>query len=107
MAYTIRQILRENWSGYLQANSAEDYQVKEVEKAINCSEHSCNSRICPSCGKRYTDRWSDKLQDYLIPVEHKHVVLTVPAVLRPMLRDWDNVGLLMDSSRSFFRGISS
>jgi hypothetical protein len=105
MAYTIRQILGENWHEYLKVHNPQHYQRKEVEKTINCSKHSCNSRICSSCGKRYTDQWSDKLQDYLFSVEHKHVVLTVPAILRPILRDWNKIMSLMDSSKSFFRGI--
>ncbi len=105
MAYTIKQILKENWDDYIMTHKVTDYQRREVEKTINCSKHSCNSRICSSCGKRYTDNWSKELQNYLFPVEHKHVVLTVPAILRTILRDWNKIKLLMDSSQSFFRGI--
>ena len=105
MAYTIKQILKENWDDYIMTHKVTDYQRREVEKTINCSRHSCNSRICSSCGKRYTDEWSNRLQNYLFPVEHKHVVLTVPVILRSILRDWNNIKLLMDSSKSFFRGI--
>ena len=105
MVYTVKQILRENWYNYLKTHNVNDYQLKEVEKTINCDKHSCNSRICSSCGKRYTDDWSDRLKNYLLPLEHKHVVLTIPAILRPILRGWDNVKLLMDSSKSFFTNI--
>jgi hypothetical protein len=102
MAYTIKQILSENWHNYLKTHKVEDYKINEVEKTINCSKHSCNGRICSSCGKRYTDGWSDRLQNYLFPVEHRHVVLTVPSILMPILRDWNKIKLLMDSSKSFF-----
>lgn len=105
MNYTIKQILAENWHDYLKTHRVKDYQEKEVEKAINCNKHSCNSRICSSCGKRYIDIWSNKLKDLLLPLDHVHIVLTVPSILRPLLRDWNNLKLLMDSSKAFFTNI--
>ncbi|MEA2036486.1 MAG: transposase zinc-binding domain-containing protein [Nanoarchaeota archaeon] len=105
MAYTIRKILSENWHNYLKTHKPEDYQIKEVEKAINCNRHGCNSRICSSCGKRHTDDWSDKLKDFILPHEHKHLLLTVPATLRSIFKDWSNLKLLMDSSRTFLKDI--
>ena len=106
MKYTVKQVLKENWSNYLKAHQVTEYQKKEVEKMINCDKFGCNGRICSSCGKRYTDDWSEKLTEYLLPVKHKHIVLTVPAFLRPTLRDWNNIKLLMDSSKSFLKNIS-
>jgi len=106
MAVTVRQILQENLSDYLKSHKVTFYQKKEVQKAINCSKQSCNSRICSPCGKRYTDQWSSRLQGFLFPVGHSHAVLTVPAILRPKLRDWGRLRLLMDSSSSFFANIS-
>ncbi|MDP3698204.1 MAG: transposase zinc-binding domain-containing protein [Nanoarchaeota archaeon] len=105
MAYTIRKILEENWSDFCNNNPVTDYQKKEVEKMIHCSKHSCNSRICSSCGKRYTDQWSEQLKHYLFPIKHKHIVLTVPAILRPTLRDWNNIKIFMDSSALFLKNI--
>ena len=99
--YSVRQILKDNWKSYLYNNKVKDYQKKEIEKMINCSKFGCNSRICSSCGKRYTDQWSDKLSSYLFPVLHKHVLLTVPSLLRPVLRNWDNIRILMNSSMDF------
>lgn len=103
MNYTVRKILKENWNSYLKTHDVKDYQKAEVEKTINCSKRSCNSRICSSCGKRYTDNWADYIQDFLLPVKHKHVVLTVPSCIRENLRDWKKMKMFMDSSGSFFK----
>jgi len=101
--YSIRQILKENWKAYLKDNGVRNYQKKEIEKMLNCNKFGCNSRICSSCGKSYTDHWSDKLPKYLFSAVHKHVLLTVPSLLRPVLRNWDNIKILMDSSMDFFK----
>lgn len=105
MQYTVRKILQENWKNYLKEHKVTDYQRKEIEKAINCSKHSCNSRICSNCGKRYSDQWSNQLQKRLFPIDHKHIVLTVPAVLRPKLRDWNKLKSVIDVANSFLSNI--
>lgn len=105
MVFTVRKIFEDNWHKYLKSHVVLDYQKHGVEKMLNCSRHSCNSRICSSCGKRYVDDWSSRLKGFLFPVEHRHVVLTVPSVLRGLLREWRNLKALMDSSNSFFRNI--
>jgi len=100
--YTVRKIIKENWKGYLQTHKPTTYQKEEVEKMINCSKSSCNSRICSSCGKRYADDWSQFLSEFLPPIAHRHFVLTVPSSLRPLLRNWNNIDILMRSSWDFF-----
>jgi hypothetical protein len=102
---TVKQIFQENWKVYLKRNTVTYCQKKEVEKMLNCHKHSCNSRICSSCGKRYTDQWSNKLTDYLLPIPHQHIVLTVPALITNTLKDWNNLKVLMESSNSFLRNI--
>jgi len=59
--YSVRQILKENWKYYLKTNSPTNHQKREIQKMLDCSKNSCNSRICSSCGKRYTDAWSNNL----------------------------------------------
>jgi hypothetical protein len=98
---TVKQIFLENWKKYLKRNPVTYHQMKEIEKMLNCHKHSCNSRMCSSCGKRYADQWSSKLKDYLLPIPHRHAVLTVPAMLRNELREWNNLKILMDTSNSF------
>jgi len=103
---SVKQILKENWKSYLKANNPTDHQKREVQKMIGCSKNSCNSRICSSCGKRYADDWSNNLKCYLIPKPKRHVVLTVPSLLRPILRNWKNLNVLIRSSRDFFKGFT-
>jgi hypothetical protein len=103
MALTIRKILKEHWPEYIKHNKVTDYQKAEVEKAVNCSKKSCNGRICSSCGKRYSDEWADRTAEYILPVEHCHVVLTISGVLREGFRDWEKLKILMDASSGFMR----
>ncbi|MEA2036484.1 MAG: transposase zinc-binding domain-containing protein [Nanoarchaeota archaeon] len=98
--YSVAQIIRENWKEYLKNNRVLSYQKAEMEKMINCSKNSCNSRICSSCGKRYADDWSRNLK---LNHFNKHVVFTVPAYLRHIFRDWNNLSILMRSSRDFLK----
>lgn len=100
--HSVRQILKDNWRTYKDKNPVEDYKIKEIEKMINCNKFGCNSRICSSCGKRYADQWSEKLSYFLHPKLHKHIVLTVPSLLRLTLRNWTNLKIFMDSSICFF-----
>ncbi len=101
--HSVRQILKEKWKSYLRSNNPTSHQKREVEKMIDCSKSSCNSRICSSCGKRYADAWSDGLKSTLYPLPCRHVVLTVPSCLRNTLRNWNNLSILMMSSRDFFK----
>lgn len=49
------------------------------EKAIG---FTCKSRFCNSCGKRYSDEWSDKQKAKLWDVIHRHCVFTIPEEFR-------------------------
>jgi DNA-directed RNA polymerase subunit N (RpoN/RPB10) len=97
--YSVRKIIAENWEFYISRFKVDSHSKREVEKMLDCSRNSCNSRICSSCGKRYADAWSNALP--FLPV--KHVVLTVPSCLRLVLGDWANLGVLMRSSKDFFQ----
>lgn len=44
---------------------------------------SCHSRFCTSCGKKYRDSRSLKIQEKLLDVGHRHFVFSVPYKLRP------------------------
>ncbi|RCO04223.1 IS91 family transposase, partial [Bacilli bacterium] len=43
---------------------------------------TCKSRLCHRCGKKYTDDWSDKQQEMIFNVPHRHMVFTIPQELR-------------------------
>lgn len=119
---TVKEILKYGFKDYCSSHEVMDYQLKEVEKAINCYEHEngcfvsyckhcdkfifqslgCNSRICSCCGKRYTDQWSHSLAKAMFPVSHRHFVMSVPDDLWPFLRDWNMMKIYMDSAINSF-----
>jgi len=119
---TVKEILQYGFKDYCSSNEVMDYQLKEVEKAINCYEHEngcyvsyckhcdkfifqslgCNSRICSCCGKRYTDQWSHSLAKAMFPVSHRHFVMSVPEDLWSFLRDWNMMKVYMDSAINSF-----
>jgi endogenous inhibitor of DNA gyrase (YacG/DUF329 family) len=45
---------------------------------IEQQAHSCRHRSCPRCQQQYTNAWLDKTQARLLPVDHYHVVFTLP-----------------------------
>jgi hypothetical protein len=49
---------------------------------------SCRGRsFCPSCEKKKQLLWAQWLREELLaPVAHRHVVLTIPRLLRPLFR---------------------
>jgi Transposase zinc-binding domain/Putative transposase len=49
---------------------------------------SCRGRsFCPSCEKKKQLLWAEWLrEELLLPVAHRHVVLTIPRLLRPLFR---------------------
>jgi hypothetical protein len=48
--------------------------------------HSCRHRACPRCGRDATSRWLDAQRELLLPVPYFHVVFTLPAELRRLVR---------------------
>lgn len=107
----IKQILKDHFDGYWTMyghNYPKSYRddIKEtVLKAIRCGTtdlgfakyeclgcvgHSkpkfvcftCKSRFCHKCGKKYTDDWSEKQQEMIFNVPHRHMVFTIPKEIR-------------------------
>ena len=48
--------------------------------------HSCRHRACPRCGHDTTTRWLAEQRELLLPVPYFHVVFTLPAELRRLVR---------------------
>lgn len=48
--------------------------------------HSCRHRACPQCGHEATQRWLSRQRELLLPVPYFHVVFTLPAELRRVVR---------------------
>ncbi len=50
------------------------------------SYNSCRNRHCPKCQSLAQARWIEARQDAILPAPHFHVVFTLPAALRPVIR---------------------
>ncbi|WP_158634049.1 IS91 family transposase [Radiobacillus deserti] len=48
---------------------------------------SLESRLCHRCGKKYIDDWSDKQQEMIFNVTHRHMVFTIPQEIRKVFYD--------------------
>ncbi len=48
--------------------------------------HSCRHRACPKCGRTRTSNWLEARRRELLPVPYFHVVFTLPAELRRVVR---------------------
>ena len=48
--------------------------------------HSCRHRACPQCGHDATGRWLSRQRELMLPVPYFHVVFTLPAELRRVVR---------------------
>lgn len=48
--------------------------------------HSCKSRFCSCCGYKITDDWIKVRFNYLLNCPYQHVVVTVPAAYRWMIK---------------------
>ena len=48
--------------------------------------HSCYNRSCPKCHSSHTQKWLKKRKTSLLPVPYFHVVFTLPADLRRIVR---------------------
>lgn len=107
----IKQILKDHFDGFWKLNdwrfpkSYRDDIKETVEKAMRCGSSdlgyaryeclgcegnpkpvfvcfTCKSRFCHKCGKKYTDDWSNKQQEMILDVPHRHMVFTIPKELR-------------------------
>lgn len=53
--------------------------------------HSCRHRACPRCGFDATTRWVERQHKALLPVPYFHVVFTLPAELRRLVREHQQI----------------
>jgi hypothetical protein len=117
-AWTFKAIVSDgdNWARYQQtyAGQVRADQVAEIEKMLSCGDpthgyatyiclkcgekvrvcFSCKSRVCSRCGTGYADAWAQELTRHLFNVTHRHITLTVPAELWPLLEanpEWRKV----------------
>lgn len=74
--------------------------------AEHARHHSCRNRACGQCGADRTDAWLRKQHALLLPVRYFHVVFTVPAELRFIIRSHQKP-LLAALFRAAFESLSA
>lgn len=57
--------------------------------------HSCRNRSCPQCHSAATAAWSVAREAELLPIPYFHVVFTLPAALRELVRAHQRVALAL------------
>lgn len=43
---------------------------------------TCKSKLCPSCGYKYSMIWTENFQEQILNIEHHHVLFTIPEECR-------------------------
>ena len=100
--YSVKLIFQGHWESYKSTHNPREIEIIEVEKMLSCKDGSrggfwyycktcdeyqfvpfgCNSRLCSSCGKRYTDQWASMLSERLEKnIFHRHLVFGIPDML--------------------------
>lgn len=107
--FTIKQIFTDNWHRFLVENPSLNIRSvvkEECNKLIHCGDFNaghalyfcmhcstfkhvpfrCKSRFCPTCGFLYKNKRAAKISSKLLNCDHRHIVFTIPAELRPVFR---------------------
>ena len=63
----------------------------EIYRCTDCGAthyvyHSCRNRSCPTSGQSAGEAWLNDRRGEVLPVEYFHVIFTLPAELRPIVR---------------------
>ena len=71
--------------------------------------NSCRDRHCPQCQGQATAKWLEKRTALMLPVPHFQVVFTLPAQLRPIAYDNQNLvyGLLIRTAASILQDLAA
>jgi hypothetical protein len=71
--------------------------------------HSCRNRSCPQCHGAATARWLAAREQELLPVPYFHVVFTLPAALRELVRAHQRVllGALMTTAADSLQALAA
>ncbi len=119
----VKEIFQDNhnWDCYRYFNrdKIRDVELKEVDKMLSCKDSKrgyftyyckecdeiymvyfgCNSRLCSNCGKNYTDKWAKRLSHGMLDVPHRHIVLSMPDRLWPIVQSYKELyKVIMDSA---------
>jgi len=101
---SVKTIFQEHWNDYKKTHNPRIIEIEEVEKMLSCKQKcficyckrcnsyeivqlGCNSRLCSCCGKRYTDRWADRLANKVAKnIVHRHFTFSLPVELREPIK---------------------
>lgn len=111
MEATLQSIFRAGFEAYQQRHGISRDQYKAARAIMECQTdalgyetwgcledghtehqaHSCRHRSCPRCQHRYSQTWQERTQARMLPVDHYHVVFTLPHELNVIWqfnREW-------------------
>ena len=98
----LRAVVERVLRGFLKCGLAEHGFARAEWQTCRASylvPFSCRGRnFCPSCEKKKQLLWAEWLQEEVQPVPHRHVVLTMPRLLRGIFRKRRE--LLLDLSQA-------
>lgn len=105
--YTIKEIFADHWDAFVNHMDSQNKPIRkvilqEVEKVIGCQDpkngyslylctncnrikyvpFTCKSRFCNCCGVKYSNDRALRISAKLLDCSHRHVVFTIPDVLR-------------------------
>ena len=106
--FTLAQFFNAHWPEYVKkpkafitpeqykaVNAIRTCRTEKLGKDIYCCEDcghkvelylSCKNRFCPNCSWTDTLKWADNVYQKLINVPHRHVVMTLPHALNPLIK---------------------
>lgn len=105
--FTLAQFFNLHWDSYLEAPKhyikSEQYKAvnairlcrtdalgKDIYACTGCGDtlemrHNCKNRFCPTCSWKDTLKWGERMQNMLMNVPHRHVVVTLPHSLNNLV----------------------
>ncbi len=109
-SFTIKEIFKEHWDSFVKSMVSQNKPIRpvimdEVEKVIGCQDQknghtlyfctncksiqyvafTCESRFCNCCGVKYFNDRALSITSKLIDCPHRHIVFTIPDLLRKYL----------------------
>lgn len=126
---SVKIIFQEHWERYKKNHKIREVEKAEVEKMLSCKgiergcfvyfcpncdrelivSFGCNSRLCSCCGKRYADRWADKISSKIEKrIIYRHLTFSIPSLLWPYIKENKNLmKVMMDTSYKTLKKIFS
>lgn len=133
--YQTKELFELHWDNFLTYANEKNLTIrsvvlKEVDKMLKCKtsklgysvykcpncqnecivHNTCKSRICSSCGIKYSKQRTQTIMEHLFHCKHRHITFTIPSILWPYFReDRSRLNLLFDAVNqvlsSFFQSI--